>query len=286
MVDAITLIEIAIDGIGLGMLFALLGAGITLIFGMGEVLNLAQGVFAVLTALVVLETVRIGLPLPAAIALSLLAIGAFGLAIDRSLLSSVYRSEGEERIIVGIFVTLGITVAIEALLFMRYPYRFSLQVDLPTTRALGLVVLGSSLLNIVVGTVVLGALFLFLQRTYLGYATRTITQDEVGARVCGVDTRRVRTVIFVLAAVLAGMAGLLQGMGTSLAASSGFALTVQALIVSIVGGVRDVRGTVAAGLGLGLVVAYANFFVGTYLSTIAMLSAAMLALVAREEKLL
>lgn len=285
MVDVTTLIEIAIDGIGLGMLFALLGAGITLIFGMGEILNLAQGVFAVLTALVVLEAVNAGVPLPAAVALSLVAIAAFGLAIDRALLGSVYRSTGEERIIVGIFVTLGITVAIEALLFMRYPYRFALQVDLPTVRALGLVVRGSSLLNVAVGAVVLGALFGFLQRTYLGYATRTITQDEVGARVCGVDTRRIRTVIFVLAAVLAGVAGLLQGMGTSLAASSGFALTVQALIVSIVGGVRDVRGTVAAGLGLGLVVAYANFFVGTYLSTIAMLAAAMLALVARREEL-
>lgn len=281
MVTVITLVEIAIDGIGAGLLLALLGTGITLVFGLGEILNLAQGVLAVVAALVALRVINMGLSMPVAFLVGLVGIALVGLAIDKILLESVYRSEGEERIMVGIFVTLGLTLAIEGLLYQVVPYRFSLPPNLPTVRAFGLVILGSSLLYIVVSGIVITALFLFLDRTYLGGAVQTISQDEVGASLCGVDTRRMRTIIFALSAVLAGIAGLLFGVGSNLAAASGFELTIQALIVSIVGGVKDVPGTVAAGILLGLVLAYANFFIGSYLALIAMFVVAMLAIAVR-----
>ncbi|HKJ58014.1 MAG TPA: branched-chain amino acid ABC transporter permease, partial [Halobacteriales archaeon] len=271
------------DGIGNGLLLALLGVGITLVFGLGELLNLAQGIFAVLGALVALEFVELGVPLPAAVVLSLLAIAAFSLLVDRGLLSSVYRSEGDERIMVGIFVTLGLTLAIEGLLFVYRPYRFTLPYDVDSVQAFGTFIRGASLLNILVASVVIAALFVFLRRTYLGNAARTITQDEVGASLCGIDTRRMRTIIFVTSAAIAAVAGLLAGIGGSLSAASGFELTVQALIVSIVGGVRNVPGTVVAGVGLGLVLAYANFFIGSYLALIAMFATAMAAIAVRRE---
>jgi len=283
MVDVNTLVAVAIDGIGNGLLLALLGVGITLVFGLGELLNLAQGIFAVLGALVALEFVELGVPLPAAVVLSLLAIAAFSLLVDRGLLSSVYRSEGDERIMVGIFVTLGLTLAIEGLLFVYRPYRFTLPYDVDSVQAFGTFIRGASLLNILVASVVIAALFVFLRRTYLGNAARTITQDEVGASLCGIDTRRMRTIIFVTSAAIAAVAGLLAGIGGSLSAASGFELTVQALIVSIVGGVRNVPGTVVAGVGLGLVLAYANFFIGSYLALIAMFATAMAAIAVRRE---
>ena len=286
MAELSTLVAVAIDGIGNGLLLALLGVGITLVFGLGELLNLAQGIFAVLGGLVALEVINRGVPLPAAIVLSLVVIAAVGLLIDRVLLGSVYRSEGDERIMVGIFVTLGLTLALEGLLFQIRPYRFSLPYNVATVEAFGMFIPGASLLNIVVAAVVIGALFLFLRGTYLGNAARTIAQDEVGASLCGIDTRRMRALIFATSAVLAAIAGLLTGVGGSLSAASGFELTVEALIVSIVGGVRIVPGTVAAGIGLGLVLAYANFFIGSYLALIAMFVAAMLAIAVRQEAVL
>lgn len=277
------LIEIAIDGIASGLLMALLGAGITLVFGLGEVLNLAQGIFAVIGALVALEALNSGFPIPVALVVGITAIALLAFVVDWVLLGRVYQSDADVRILIGIFVTLGLTLIIEGVLFQLYPYQFSLPIDIPTFRTGGLTVLGASLLNIVVASIVLTGLFFFLQRTYLGKAARTITQDEVGALLCGVDARRMRALIFVLSAALAAVAGILHGIGTNLSASSGFELTVQALIVSIVGGVRDVRGTVVAGLGLGLVLAFSNYFIGTYISLIAMFVAATIALVVRQE---
>ena len=283
MVDVTTLVAVAIDGIGNGLLLALLGVGITLVFGLGELLNLAQGIFAVLGALVALELANVGVPLSLAIVLSLVAIAGFGLLVDRVLLGSVYKSEGDERIMVGIFVTLGLTLAIEGLLFNIRPFRFSLPYDIESVQVLGMFIRGASLLNIVVASVVIAALFAFLRGTYLGNAARTIAQDEIGASLCGIDTRRMRAIIFAASAILAAVAGLLQGVGGSLSAASGFELTVQALIVSIVGGVRNVPGTVVAGIGLGLVLAYATFFIGSYLALIAMFAAAMAAIALRQE---
>jgi len=281
MTDASTLAAVAIDGVGTGLLLALLGVGITLVFGLGEILNLAQGVFAVLAALFTLEAIDAGAPVPLAIAVGLVGLGVVAVLVDGLLLGRIYDAEPDERILVGIFVTLGLTLAIQGLLYNVQSYRFSLPMKVQSVRALGIVIRGPSLLNIVVSGLVIGALFLFLRRTFLGKAARTITQDEFGAHLCGVDTRRVRLLIFVTSAVIAGVAGLLQGVGGSLSAASGFELTVQALIVAIVGGVRNVPGTVVAGVGLGLVLAFANFYIGSYLALIAMFGAAMLAIAAR-----
>lgn len=291
MTDVSTIAEIGIVGLSTGFRLALLGAGITLVFGLGEVLNLSQGIFAVVAAVIALEMMGtgpllgLGLPLPVALIVALAGIGLVALAIDRGLLSSVYRSEGDERILVGIFVTLGVALALEGILDLEYSYRFSLPVDMPTFRPLELIILGGDLINIVVGAVILLALFLFLQRTYLGKATRTLTQNEVGAELCGVDTRRMRTLIFVLSALLAGSAGLLQVLSTNISPAAGFGLTTNGLIVAIVGGVRDVRGTVIAGLGLGLVSTFANFYIGSSVALIVLFLTAAVVILLREEAL-
>lgn len=291
MTDVSTVVEIGIVGLSTGFRLALLGAGITLVFGLGEVLNLSQGIFAVVAAVIAYEMMStgpllgLGLPLPVAIIAGIVGIGLLALVIDRGLLSSVYKSEGDQRILVGIFVTLGVALALEGILDLEYSYRFSLPVDIPTFRPLGLVILGGDVINIVVGAIILVALFLFLQRTYLGKATRTLTQNEVGAELCGVNTRRMRTFIFVVSAMLAGAAGLLQVMSTNIAPASGFGLTTNGLIVAIVGGVSDVRGTVFAGVGLGLVLSYANFFIGSSVALIILFLTATVVILFRKEAL-
>ncbi len=286
MVSLVTFVEITIDGIGLGVLWALLGAGITLVFGMGEVLNLAQGVFAVIGAAAAFEVVGYGFGIYPAIVAALLFMVVFSLAIDRAILSSVYRSEGEERILVAIFVTVGLLLALEGLMLMRYVGSMGLPGGMDSLQIGSALIRGSSLMNIIVGAVVISALFVFLNYTYIGSAARTIAVNEVGAELCGVNVRAMRSLIFVLSGVLAGIAGLLYAIGTTISVSSAFNLTVFALIVSIVGGVRDIRGTIAAGVGLGIVFSYANFFSGSYEAMIILFGAVMLTVAIKKEETL
>ena len=283
MVSVSTLAAITIDGLAFGASLALLGVGITLVYGLGEVLNLAIGAFAVIAAITASLLTSGGIALPVAALAGLGAVGVFGLVIDRTLLSLVYRSDGEARILFGIFTTLGLAVMLEGILVNFVSSRYSLPLDLAPIDVGTTVVTGTSVVSIVVAAVVLVVLFAFLNRTFLGKATRTIFQDERGAQLVGIDPRKIRTLVFVLSAVVAGLAGLLVAARSNIGVGNAFQFTTFALIVSIVGGVRSLVGAVVAGTVLGLVNTLANFFIGSYFATIILFGAAIVFLLFRPE---
>lgn len=278
MVAVETLIEVTIDGFAQAMFLMLLGVGVVLVFGLGEVLNLAIGAFAVGAILLANTLVRAGLGIPVAMLASVLAVGLFSLLVDQTLLELVYRSEGEERILLGIFVTLGLATALEGVLILRYPSEYSLRLGLPGFSVGAVDVVGSVVAIIVAGLVVLGLLFAFLRRTFVGKATRTVFQDETGALMVGVDPRRMRTLVFVLSSLVAALAGVLFALGATVRVGHSFTFTIFALIVAIVGGVRNIEGAVVSGFVLGLISNYANFFVGSYLATLILFAAAIVVL--------
>jgi branched-chain amino acid transport system permease protein len=280
MVTVNTLIEIAVDGIALGLFYSLLGVGITLVFGLGEVLNLAIGAFAVI-AMLAAQALAPSVGIAPAAVLSVGGIAVFGLAVDRTVLSFVYRSEGEERVLLGIFVTLGLALMLEGALTQLFPSSYSLPVGLGAVQVGPVSLVLSSLVTIAVAGVVLALLFAFLRLTYLGKATRTVFQDETGALLVGVRPRRIRTLIFVLSTVVAGIAGLLTGLSGTLSVADAFEFTIFALIVSIIGGVRSVEGAVLAGVLLGVVVQFANFFIGSFIASMAVFATAIVVLLAK-----
>lgn len=279
-VDPSLLIELLIDGIGAGLILALLGLGITLVFGLGGILNLAIGVFSMIGILTVIEVVNIVPNVAFAILIAMLLVGAFGLLLDKTLLPLVYRSEGEQRILIGIFATLGLAIFLEGLLVVQYSDFYS--VHLPGVQPTiigGLLIRGSSIATIAISVVAFALLYLFFDRTYVGMATRTVMDDEVGATLCGIDTRRLRTLVFVVSAVVAGLAGIMASFSGEMPVAASFELTIEAVIVSVVGGVRSLVGTVIAGLILGIVTTMATAFFGPTMSAISLFAAAVLVLV-------
>jgi branched-chain amino acid transport system permease protein len=283
MVAIDTLIAVAVDGMAFGVFLALLGVGITLVYGLGDVLNLAIGAFSVLAVIFTTALIEQGFGLVVAMTAGLLGVALLGLVVDRTLLSLVYRSEGEERILLGIFTTLGLTIFIDGTMTNFYPSRYNLPVDTGVFSLGGIGVTGGSLVIIAVGLVAIAVVFAFLRGTFIGKATRTVFQDERGARLVGVNPRGIRTLIFVLSVTVAGLAGLVFAIGSNVSVASGFEFTVLALIVSIVGGVRSLTGAVAAGVFLGVVNEFANFFVGSYVATIILFGTAIVVLVAKPE---
>lgn len=295
MVTVSTLVAITIDGLAFGVFLALLGLGITLVFGLGEVLNLAIGAFAVMAVLAANTLVQGGQGVVVSIAVGIVLVAALGLVVDRTLLTPVYRSTGEQRILLGIFTTLGLVVFLDGFLINgldlawlpfaipAFPASYTLPLDLPRVQFGEAVIRGSSLIVIAVGIIIFAVVYVFLQRTYLGKATRTVFQDELGAQLVGVNPRRIRSLIFVLSVTVAGFAGVVWAFGHTITVAVGFNYTVFALIVSIVGGVRSLTGAIVAGVLLGLVSQYANFFVGSYIAVIILFGAAIVFLLAKPE---
>lgn len=278
-------LELLIDGIARGLIFSMLGLGITVVFGLGGVLNLAIGVFAVLAVLISLEIIGLGGGLAIAIPLTLGLLAVIALAIDRTLLSLVYRSEGEERIVLGIFVTLGLAIFLDGVLVRLRPSGYTLQHGIGSITVAGVHIRGSSIAIILLSLIVLGLLYYLFAKTYLGRATRTVLQDETGAILCGISPRRMRTFVFVLSIVIAGVAGILYSFSARVFIASGLELTIYALIVSVVGGVRSIIGAVTAGLLLGIVAVFASAWIGAYVAELILLGAAILVLIVRPEQI-
>ena len=112
---------VILDGIVLGLQFGLLGVGLTLVYGLGGVLNLAQGQIAVLGAIVVALLVDDGRSAGVAVLVGIAVAGAVGVLLDLTLMQPVYRQRGEQRVLLGLLLMLGVAFVIDGLLVWRYP---------------------------------------------------------------------------------------------------------------------------------------------------------------------
>lgn len=276
-----------VDGLVLGLQLALLSVGIVFVYGLGGVLNLAHGQVAVAGGLAAASLLQAGLsPVLSGLG-GVLAAGGLALLMDRTLLQPAYRRKGEERLLLALILTLGTSFALDGFFTFRYPnLALSLQLPRASVEVAGMRVRTASLAVGGLSLVTFGLLLAFLKGTRLGKAIRCIIQNEAGAWLCGVDVERVRTVTLFLSGVLAGVAALGQGFFSYLGPDMGPEFTILSLIVAVVGGVRSLTGTFLASLLLGVVNAALSYWVGTYLTWLALLAVAVATLLARPEGLL
>ncbi|MCL4800475.1 MAG: branched-chain amino acid ABC transporter permease [Burkholderiales bacterium] len=280
------MIAILLDGIVQGLQLSLMAVGITLIFGLGGVLNLAHGQFAVVGGIATALFVGEGLHPLAACVLGVLTAGLFGLVVDRTLLVPAYRCAGEERLLLGLLITLGLSFAVNGFLDLRYAdVALTLRLPTPSYELGGVTVRSASIVAALIALGAFALLFAFLKGTLLGKVIRSIIQNEVGAGLCGINPGRIRTLIVVLSAMLAGLGGIAQGLFSSVGTEMGNELTSFALIVAVVGGVRSINGTLAAGVLLGIVNAFASYLVGAYMTLLILLATAAFTILLRPQGL-
>ena len=277
-----------LDGIVLGFQFGLLAAGLTLVYGLGGVLHLAYGQMAVISAMVVLFSMNAGLPVLVAVGVGLVAGGLLGLILDLTILRPVYRLHGEARVLLSLLLTLGVAFVVDGFLNWRFPLDgLTLRVSGGPIEVLGVRMHRGSLVATGVTFVAFLALFGFLRGTAMGRAVRSVIEDEEGARLVGIDPRKMLRLILVLSGVLAAIVGVTRSMSPGpVNVTAGFSITVFALIVTVVGGLGSVTGALLAGLILGVINSIAASYIGTVLSLIILLVAAALTIVLRPAGLL
>ena len=276
-----------LDGIVGGLQLGLLAVGLTLLYGLGGVLNLAHGAIAVAAAMTTSLSMDAGLPAVAAVALGIVVAMAIGLLLDQTLMRPVYAMEGEGRVLLSLLLTLGTAFVIDGVLGWRYPNEaLSLRVGTGSLPVLGVRMRIGSLVASGIALVSIGAVIGFLRGSRLGRAVRSVIQDEEGARLIGVDPARVRTLIFGLSAALAGLVAVTQSMTSPVTVNSGLNFTILALIVTVVGGLGSATGALLAGILLGIVNALSAYWIGAYITSIILLAAAAATILVRPAGLL
>lgn len=276
-----------LDGIVLGLQFGLLATGLTLVYGLGGVLNLAYGQMAVVAAVVVTLAIEADVPTLPAVALGLLAGGLLGLLLDQTILRPVYRLRDEARVLLSLLLTLGLSFIVDGFLIWRLPLKaLSLHIGGGAVEILGVPMRRGSLVASAITLVIFAGLFAFFRYSSLGLAVRSVIEDEEGARLVGIDPKWMLRLILVLSGVLAAVVAVTRAMVSPVDVSSGLGITVFALIVTVVGGLGSVSGALLAGIILGIINVVAADWIGSYISLIILLGAAALTILIRPAGLL
>jgi branched-chain amino acid transport system permease protein len=272
---------VVFDGVVLGLQFGLLGVGLTLVYGLGGVLNLAHGQLAVLGAIVAALRIDAGASAGAAVLTGLAVAGAVGLLLDLTLLRAVYRRHGESRVLLGLLLMLGVAFVIDGVLGWRYPIEaLSLHIGGDPIDIAGVDMRTGALLASAIAVATGAVLVTVFRFTTFGKAVRSVIQDEIGAQLCGVRPATVR------AAVLAALVAVTRSMTSPVTVEAGIDFTILALIVAVVGGLGSVSGAFLAGILLGIVNTVSAHYIGSYVTTIVLLGAAALTIVVRPSGLL
>lgn len=245
-------IDSVVYGVLLGGLYATIALGLSLVFGVMHLVNLAHGVLVVgggYLAYVVVTRWQID-PL-----LSLLvvcpAMFAFGYAIQRLLLTGLLR-RGAEAALVGTFGLLLLGQSAYTLLFTSGPR------SLPAAYGAAGIDLGSLRVRVIdlaalafgVGLVLVAAGV--MRWTRFGTALRAAAADPDTASTMGIDVRHLYAVTFGIAAALAAVAGVVVGIGLSITPTSGVAFLTIGFTVVVLGGMGSMLGTLAAAMAVGL----------------------------------
>ncbi len=278
------LAQLAISGLLQGALYALLAAGLTLIFGVMRVINMAHGELMILGAYVAFWLFDLaGFTPVLSLGFSFGLLFLIGAAIQRHLVSRVANAPE----ISSLLLTFGLSVLSQNLLLQLFTANYvavpwisgSLEVGgvaLPLAR---LVAAGFAVL-------VTGATYLFLQTTTWGKAVRATSQHPDVAMVCGIDVERVRMLTYGLGAGLAGAAGSLLVSTFSLNPESGQLFIVKGFACIVLGGMGNFPGALLGGLILGLAEIFGGFFLPTQLAEATAYALLLLALLVRPSGLL
>jgi len=247
--------QLIVNGIVLGSIYVLVALGLTLIFGIVDVVNFAHGEFYMVGAFLAFLVVNtLGVPYLPGIAVAALGAAAFGFITERLLIRPLRRRASPP--INYVLVTVGLsTFLTSTVLFMVGPDLR--QIPSPYMKQMihvgGVYLTTHRLLVVIVGAIIVGILIFFVKYTSLGSQMRATAQNFQAATIVGINTDRVFALTFVIGAVLAGIAGALVGAMFVTEPTMGMTIIVKAFIVVIVGGMGSIAGSVVAGLGLGLV---------------------------------
>jgi branched-chain amino acid transport system permease protein len=256
-----TFLLLALTGLGLSALYFLVASGLSLVFGLADVLNFAHGLFLSVGAYVTWWTATNGgLGFWPAAAVGVLAGALVAALVELVLIRPLYSRPIEQ-----VLVTVGLSLAGVALLQSTWgadPRPFPRpEWTTRVTSIGGANVPNASLLLIVGAGVVLAALLAFLRYTRVGLVIRAGVEDREMVTALGIDVRKAFTLVFAIGGAAAALAGALGGVYFgSVSPGQGTSLLIFAFIVVVIGGMGSVVGSAYAAVAVGLVQQFVNYY--------------------------
>lgn len=245
-----------LNGLVTGLIYALIAAGLTMIFSVLKIVNFGHGALYMIGGYAGYYAIHLlGVPPVPAVLVAMAATFALGVIFERVMLAPLYTNKVDRKDEYAIIVTFALFMLLEnaAIVgfgpFNKRPPSFvegSVHVGMLTITDDRLVAAGFAALLLI-------ALSFFMQRTSLGQALDAVSQSREAAAIIGIDAKRMYTIAFGLGAALAGGAGALIAPIFTLSPSMGDLPAVQAYVIVVLGGMGSVPGSIVGGILLGIV---------------------------------
>ena len=261
--DPAVMSELVFQGLVRGAMYALMGVGLSLIFGILGIVNFAHGeLFMIGTYVMVAVSVMLGLPFIFGILAAGIVLFLVGVLIERGLVEPLRRRAGRDWLLDSFVLTIGLMVILQNLALVAFGSRRRGVVEIVQGGfSLGGVTITYERLAILgIAVVIVGFLAAYIKFTNMGKAIRATAQHAEAAQTLGIDIDRVYTVAFGLGAALAGMAGAMLISIFPAFPTVGYQPVLKSFAVVILGGLGNIPGAIAGGFLLGIVEAYTIFF--------------------------
>jgi branched-chain amino acid transport system permease protein len=263
LADPAILSELVFQGLVRGAMYALMGIGLSLIFGILGVVNFAHGEFFMLgTYAMYFVSALLGLPFLAGVAAAAIGLFVVGVVIERALIEPLRQRAGRDWLLDSFVLTIGLMVILQNLALLGFGSRRRGI----TTMVEGSVVFGNVTITyerlaiLALAVMIVGLLAAYIKFTDTGKAIRATAQDPEAAQTLGIEINRIYTVAFGIGAALAGAAGALLISIFPAFPTVGYQPVLKSFAVVILGGLGNIPGAIAGGFLLGIVEAYAIFF--------------------------
>jgi branched-chain amino acid transport system permease protein len=254
--------QIILSGVTAGALYALVALGFVLIYKGTHVIHFGLGEQVALGAyLVVVVQLYIGLPFWLAILVAIVAAGAIGFLIERLVMRPIKLQPILVQIIATLAIGLGIREGVRAVMGPQaWPFEFLLS---PVPRSfMGVHFAWANIAIVFASIAVMAALYIFFAHMKLGRAVLATCENPTGASLVGMPVPAILTSIWVMASVLAAIAGILLAPIVTLSPELGL-IGIKGFTVAVLGGFTSLLGAVVGGMILGIIETLAGIYIST-----------------------
>lgn len=279
-------LQILINGILKGGLYGLMALGMSLIWGVMNIINIAHGAFIMIGAYITFLLFNFaGIDPFVSLIFSSSIMFLIGYTIQRGIINLVIRAE--------IFITLILAFGIEIfinnaalMIFSADVRKVKVSYGASNFNMFGVTIPYVRLIAFLLAIAITIILFFFMTRTKSGRAIRATSQDLDGAVLSGVRVSRIYAITFGIGTALAGAAGTLWAIIFPLSPTMGGSLTLKSFVVTIIGGLGTMLGPVIGGLTLGIVESFGTNWFGTTFESLISFSILVIILIFRPKGIL
>ena len=274
-------VQIILEGIFVGAVFALSAYGLALVWGVMNIKNLAQGDFVIMGGYMAFSLHSMHVPLPLIMIVVMMTMFVFGWLIYITMIRRII----DQDMFVSLLATFGLSLLVQQVMNIIYgPEVQTVDMELPIYDAFGgmVTIPSSKIISLIFAGIIATGVVIFMKKSRLGQAIRATSQDPRAARVLGINTDLVYAFTFAFNAALCGAAGVLVSIIWVIQPFYGITYSVRSFAIVTAAGLGNLPGVISAGFGIGLFEKYVGVIVGTAYEVAAPVSILLLVLIIRQ----